>query len=126
MFTDAEKTDIRRFCGYPAYGQAGTSAEGYRFMTSYGALEYRLNNLSAAEESVVRTTYLANLPTLETDIFGARANLDTAAASVWTHNPREQADREALFASWRLKLCGFLGVPAGPELQGTGTMRMVV
>ena len=29
-FTDAEKTDIRRFCGYPAYGAAsiGMSSTG--------------------------------------------------------------------------------------------------
>lgn len=118
-FTDAEKTDIRRFCGYPAYGAAGNSNTGYRFTTQYGALEYKLNNLSTPEEAVVRTAYLANLATLETDIFGSRVNLDTAKASVWEHNSREVADREGLFRSWRLKLCGFLGVPGGPELQSS-------
>ena len=123
-FSDAEKTDIRRFCGYPMYGSASNSNTGYRYTTAYGALEYKLNAMSAAEETVVRTTYLTNLPTLETDIFGARVNLDTDQASVWKHNKNEQADREALFRSWRLKLCGFMGVPPGPELE-TG-MRMVV
>ena len=125
-FTDAEKTDIRRFCGYPAYGSAATANAGYRFMTAYGAMEWKMNNLSTSEEAVVRTTYLANLATLETDIFGVRTNLDTAQAAVWTHNAREQADREALFASWRNKLCGFLGIPPGPELSGQSGMRMVV
>ena len=124
-FTDPEKTDIRRFCGYPVFGAGAGSNAGYRFTTQYGQLEFRLNNMSSAEEAVLRTTYLANLPTLETDIFGARVNLDTESASVWKHNAREQVDREALFASWRMKLCGFLGVPPGPELDGGG-LRMVV
>ena len=123
-FTDAEKTDVRRFCGYPVYGSSANPNTGYRFTTAYGALEFKLNNLSTAEEAVVRTTYLANLPTLETDIFGTRTNLDTDTASVWKHNAKEQADRESLFKSWRLKLCGFLGVAPGPELQGG--LRMIV
>ena len=96
-FTDAEKTDIRRFCGYGAYG-GGTPnpASGYRFSTQYGILEYKMNNLSVSEEVVVRTTYLVNLATLETAIFGISANLDTAQAAVWTHNKNEQRDRENL------------------------------
>ena len=125
-FSDAEKTDVRRFCGYSAYGNAPTANFGARFTTAYGSLEYKLNNLSAAEEAVVRTTYLANLALLETDLISTRTNLDTAEASVWKHNPREQADREALFASCRMKLCGFLGVPLGPDLQAGGSVRMVV
>ena len=30
-FTDAEKTDIRRFCGYPAYGAANSGFQNWRF-----------------------------------------------------------------------------------------------
>lgn len=115
-FIDSEKTDIRRFCGYPAYGGTPSGFQSYRFFQAYGAIEFKLNNLSTAEEAVVRTTYLANLGTLETAIIGAGANLDTEQASVWKHNKNEVSDREGLFKSWRLKLCGFLGVPAGPEL----------
>ncbi len=48
-FTDAEKTDIRRFCGYPAYGAGAAGFQSWRFYQAYGMLEYRMNNLSAAE-----------------------------------------------------------------------------
>ncbi len=50
MFSDVERTDVRRFCGYPAYGAGAAGNMGWRFYTAYGALEYRLSNLSAAEE----------------------------------------------------------------------------
>jgi hypothetical protein len=123
-FTDAQLTDIRRFCGYPAYGVQPLPASGYRFMTAYGVLEYKMQNLSVAEQAIVTGTYLTNLATLETAIVGTGANLDTDSAAVWTHNRYEQRDREALFASWRVKLCQFLGIPPGPGLQ-TGA-RMVV
>ena len=95
-FTTAEKVDIRRFCGYGLYA-TGTPlpASGYRFSTQYGVLEYKLNTLGAEEEAVVRTTYLTNLATLETAIFGTSANLDTDQAAVWTHNKNEYADRKA-------------------------------
>ncbi len=124
-FTDAQLTDIRRFCGYPAYGAVGTAAESYRFFTAYGAMEYKLQNLSANEQSVVVTTYLTNLYTLETAIVGASSNLDTDSASVWKHNKSEVADRTALFAQWRVELCNFLGIPPGPGLSAPG-LRLVV
>lgn len=124
-FTDAEKTDIRRFCGYPVFGGQPVQAFGHRFYQQYGTLEFRLNNLLASEEAVIRTTYLTNLQQLEIDIVGTRANLDTDQAAVWTHNKNEQRDREQLFDSWRRKLCGFLGVPAGPAL-GTGNSITLV
>lgn len=125
-FTDAEKTDLRRFCGYPVAGASSPNTyTGYRYLQSYGLLEYRLLNLSATEEAVARK-YLTDLAGLEADIVGTRTNLDTAEASVWKHNPQEQRDREALFVSWRRKLCGFLGLPPGPDLAGAGQVRIVV
>ena len=124
LFTAAQLVDIRRFCGYPAFGNNGTAFEGWRFFASYGVLEYKMQNLSTAEGAIV-VTYLATLNTLEAAIPGTGANLDTESAAVWTHNKYEQRDREALFASWRMKLCGFLGVPPGPEL-GPAGMRIVV
>ena len=126
-FTNAEKVDVRRFCGYPAYGSGPSGFQGWRFFQAYGLMEFRLNNMATEEEAVIRTTYLANLYTLETAIVGTSANLDTSKAAVWEHNPREMADREALFSSWRRKLCGFLGIPPGPELEGGGSsLRMVI
>lgn len=63
-FSEPEKTDIRRFCGYPAYGSAATGFANWRFFQAYGLLEFRMNNLSSAEEMVVRR-YLGTLLVLE-------------------------------------------------------------
>lgn len=123
-FTDAEKTDIRRHCGYPAYGSAPSAFQGYRFFTAFGQLEYKINNLAVAEEAVART-YLTTLAGLETAIAGAGANLDTDEAAVWKHNKSEVADRAALYDQWRRRFCGFLGVPTGPALSDGG-VRFVV
>ena len=126
-FTDAEKVDVRRFCGYGVFGMGQpTPASGYRFSTQYGVLEYKLNTLGAAEEAVVRTTYLTNLATLETAIPAASANLDTDQAAVWKHNRAEVADRSALFDGWRRRLCAFLGIPPGPEMAQAGSVALVV
>ena len=119
-FSDAEKVDIRRFAGYPAYGAGASGFQGWRFFHAYGLMEFRLNNMAPAEEAVIRNTYLANLYLLETDIVGTRANLDTKQAAVFFTNPKEQRDREALFASWRRKLAAFMGVPVGPSFDSGG------
>jgi hypothetical protein len=125
-FTDAQKVDIRRFCGYPAFGGQPVQAFGHRFYQHYGTLEFRMNNFLPEEEAVV-TTYLGNLNTLEAAIPTTSGNLDTAQAAVWMHNPNEQRDRERLYASWRKKLCDFIGVPPGPNFGATGgTVALVV
>lgn len=125
-FTDAEKVDIRRYCGYSAYGGGQPlPASGYRFSTAYGAMEYKMNTLGAPEEAVVRTTYLTNLAVMETAIFGSGANLDTAAAAVWTHNQNEVRDRTRLFNQTRRQFCSFLGIPPGDGL-GNGGLTVVV
>lgn len=116
-FTDAEKVAVRRYCGYEAYGAGPSGFQGWRFFQAYGLLEFRLNHLSNDEEFVVRDTYLTNLKTLEMAILGVSANLDTDKAAVWTHNKNEHADRERLYASWRRKLCDFLGLPIGKGLR---------
>lgn len=125
MFTDAQKVDIRRFCGYPVFGGTPSSFQSYRFFQAYGTLEYRMQNLLPAEEAVITTTYLPNLATLENAIPATGDNLDTDQAAVWTHNKHEQRDREQLFDSWRRRLCAFLGVPPGPGLNPPG-LQMVV
>lgn len=123
--TDAQMTDVRRYAGYQLAGTTQPLNSNYDitylvFGTYQMSLYTRLTTLSASEEAVL-VTYLTQLASLETDIFGARVNLDTAQASVWTHNPREQADREALFASWRMKMCAFIGLPPGPGLGAATT-----
>ena len=125
-FTDAEKTDIRRFCGYPVFGAVPSSMQSYRFFQGYGTLEYRINNLTTAEEAVVRTQYLANLSALETAIVGTSGNLDTDVAGPWTHNKREQSDRDKLFDSWRRRFCAFFGVPPGEGMDAASGSRMVI
>jgi hypothetical protein len=114
-FSDAEKADVRRFCGYPAYGAGSSGFSGWRFFDAYGELEFRMNNLAPAEYQVVRQ-YMAQLYVLEAAIVGAGANLDTDMAAVWTHNRAEVQDRVGLYGKWRRELAGIIGVPAGPAL----------
>jgi hypothetical protein len=123
-FTDAQKTDVRRYCGYPAYGASAAGFEGWRFFQAYGLLEFRLNNLSVAEIAVA-INYLATLATLECAVTEAGSRLDTAEAAVWTRNPYEVRERAGLFDDWRRRLCAFLGLPPGPGL-GDGTLALVV
>jgi hypothetical protein len=123
-FTDAQKVDIRRFCGYPAYGSGAAGFNSWRFFQAYGTLEYRLNNLAPAEIAVA-LQYLSTLATLEAAIPPASANLDTESAAAWTHNENETRDRAVLFDSWRRRLCGFLGIPPGPALADAGVTLVV-
>lgn len=85
-----------------------------------------MNNMATEEEAVV-LNYVTELNQLETDIYGTRVNLDTKVAAVFEPNPQEQRQREALYASFRRKLCAFLGIPAGPGLGiGGASATMVV
>ncbi len=123
--TDAQLVDIRRFCGYPLYGDGAVVFPSPWIMRSYLALEYRMQHMDVNEGAVLVNTYLANLYTLETAIPGTSANLDTDVAAVWVHNKNEQADRDRLFDSWRRRLCNFLGVPPGPNFGGPSNSLVV-
>ena len=125
--TPAERVDARRFCGFPAYGDANNGQATWFFFQAYGNLEYRLTNVSDPELAVVRT-YLSQLASLEAGILGAADNMDAlAAAGGYMWNPREARDRQALFTDWRWRLCAFLGVGRGPELaEGGGNGRIVI
>lgn len=125
MLSDAEKTDSRRFMGYPAYGQTVDGNMGWQFYQAAGLLEYRLGNLSAAEETVLRQ-YLATLNGLEQAIPDAAIGLDTRSAGEWVRNPQELQDRMRLFDDWRRRLCAFLGVPLGPDLNRGNQVGLVV
>lgn len=123
-FSDAQKVQIRRYCGYPAYGTGAAGFSSWRFFQAYGTLEYRLNNLAPAEMAVT-LQYVSTLETIEAAIPRISENLDTESAAAWTHNADELKDREALFDSWRRRLCGFLGVPSGPALGQAGVALVV-
>ncbi|WP_428394152.1 hypothetical protein [Lichenicoccus sp.] len=111
--SNAERVDIRRFCGYPAYGSGDAGSQSWRFFQAYGTLEYRLSNFAPEELQVIRQ-YLASLYVLELGVVAAAANLDTDKAAVWTHNRSEVADRAKLFDEWRGRLASFIGVPLDP------------
>jgi hypothetical protein len=126
MLTDAQRTDARRFCGYAAYGAGAYGNMGWRFYQAYGALEYRLSNLSDAE-LVVITNMLATCTALELALVSASDNLDTSEAASWTHNASEIDDRVALLETWQRRLCAFLGLPPGPGIaQSRGSMSLIV
>jgi hypothetical protein len=126
-FTEAQRVDIRRHCGFAMFGGVPTQAFGYRYFTRYGTLEFRVNNASPEEETVITDTYLANCNQLEVDLMGASVNLDTDQAAVWKHNKNEVRDRDALLRLWRLKLCSFLGLEGGgPGLNNSGGIELVV
>jgi hypothetical protein len=125
LFSDAEKADIRRFCGYPAYGGTPSGFQSWRYFQVYGLLEFRLNNLAPAEFQIVRY-YVSTLYGLESAVPGASGNLDTDQAAVWTHNKDEVRDRARLFDNWRRRLCGFLGIPPGPDLASGNTIGLIV
>lgn len=124
IFTDGQKADIRRFCGYPAYGAGAAGFNAWRFFQAYGTLEYRMNNLAPAEVAVT-LQYISTLATLEVAVPRTSENLDTESAVAWTHNADEMRDRTNLFENWRRRLCGFLGVPPGPALGQAGLTLVV-
>ncbi len=121
---EAERTDIRRHCGYPSYGSGAEGFQGRRFHQAYGLLEFRMMRMTGSEEAVARQ-YLTTLTALEQAVPESAAMMDTEQAAVWKRNPRELRERTALFDDWRRRLCGFLGVPPGPALSGRAPAMVV-
>ena len=119
-FTEQYRVDIRKHCGFAMFGNIATQAFGYRYFQHYGTLEFRVSNASVEEEAII-TKYVDTLNVLEDAIVGSSDNLDTKAA-VWDHNPREVANREGLYLSFRLKLCAFLGISPGPGIKTGGNI----
>ncbi|HNC11729.1 MAG TPA: hypothetical protein PLF59_08150 [Cyclobacteriaceae bacterium] len=124
MFLDAQKVQIRFYCGYGAFGSIPVPNFAWRYMTQYGDLEFRLNNMSTDEEAEVTLFYLPNLDQLKRDIPAVRTNSDTARAAVWYRNPNELKERKSNFNGLRMDLCRFIGCQFGPGLLGT-MMRVV-
>lgn len=128
MLTEAQMADVRRYAGYPLAGTTMPITENQDTVyVAFGMLTMslyrRLTTLNASEEAVLVNTYLATLATLETDVTGARENLDTAKAAVWEWNRNEVADRTGLFNKWRREMCAFIGLRPGPGL-GSGGLTL--
>ena len=115
MFNATELVSIRKYCGYGARTAIMFNAQG-----GLGTLDVLLAGLTPEEEEEARG-YLSKIATLEQALIDMSDNLDTAAAAIWTHNQNEMGDRRSLYNAWRLDLCGFLGIPAGPSLSGGGS-----
>jgi hypothetical protein len=113
--SDAERVDVRRFCGYPSYGAGASGFQSWRFFEAYGTLEFRLSNMSGSEYQVVRQK-LAALYSLEQGIPNIALSLDTNEAAAWKRNPSEITDRIGFFENWCRGLASFIGVPPGPGL----------
>jgi hypothetical protein len=124
-FAGPDIVDVRRYCGYEAYGAGTAGFQSWRYTQAYGLLEYRLRNLTTDEANVVLQK-LSELRTMEAAIPATSSNLDTDQAAVWTHNKNELNDRMALFNTWRQQLCSFFGVPPGPQLLTADTLRFVI
>lgn len=114
LFTGAQVVSIRYYCGYGSY-----ATFGYVLAGQMATLDTQMAGMVANEVAQV-TTLLELLPTLDTALQNASQNLDTAQASVWTHNANEIADRARLFRMYRLRLCGLFNIPPGPDLASLG------
>jgi hypothetical protein len=117
--SDAQKVDVRRFCGYPAFGSGADGNVGWRFFQQYGAMEYRMNNLSVDEVAVV-TNMLVTLVGFEASLQGSVNDLDTDAAGPWKRNKDEVRDRRGVLELWSRRLCDFMGIPPGPAMTMSG------
>ena len=123
LLSVAERVDVRRFCGYPAYGAGAAGSQSWRFFQAYGTLEYRMTNFAQEELQVIRQ-YLGSLYVLEQGVVTAAANLDTDKAAAWTHSRSEVADRVKLFDEWRRRLAMFIGIPLDPG--GAMTSNIII
>lgn len=113
--SDQDKVDVRRHTGYGAFGSTDSSRSlmYWHFFPEFTMLEYRMNNLADEEVSQIQI-YLSQCNQLETDMFGARENLDTAKAAVWTWNDKEVHDRMELYTIARKMMLSMLMLPPGP------------
>ena len=124
--TEADKTDARRYLGYPAFGAAVGAHSGWWFYQASAAVDVRLAGLSDSEAGVLHG-YLRTLRGLEAAIPEVGAGLDTSSAAGWVRNPQELVERDRLFDGWRRRMCGFLSVQPGPDLrQGGSSVQLVV
>ena len=123
--TDAERIDVRRYCGYAMFGNSSSGYQGYRFFTAYGTMEYRMTNATDNEIIQIRNL-LAKISTADDAIVSSADNMDTDSAAVWVHNKNEVRERIEFFDYWRDRLCRFFGIPHGPDFGDSSNTRAIV
>lgn len=111
--------------GYPIKGDEATQAFGYRFLTTYGTMEYKMLHMTP-EEEVTFIHHLESCEQLEEAVYAAGANLDTNKAAVWERNPTEIRERRNLYRMRCKDLCDTLGIPPGPGLRGGSNREIIV
>ena len=117
-FSDAEKVDVRRYCGYETYGGEGSAGfQGWRYYQEYGLLEFRMNNLAPAEYANVRFR-LSLLTPIEAALAAMYATINVAGAGPFTRNALEYEDRQRHYSGMRRELCAAVGITPGPLLPG--------
>lgn len=124
VFTDSEKTDIRRFMGYPPRGIDMNSMLFGVLVNDEGVLEYRMGLLTE-EEGVQVRKYLMALKGLEEAILAAADNLEDDVLGPLRRNKTEITERTALYDAWRKRLCQFLQLKPGPGLRSGGVHWVV-
>lgn len=126
---DDTKVDIRRYCGYAAYGPGASNYfELGVFLDNYRQLELRMNVLTVSEYA--RVTYILNyIQQIEDLLFGMQTALIVEQAAVFHRNMNETSDRHAEFCWWLRHLVNFLGILPGPKFEGGlgqgNTMRFI-
>lgn len=125
LLTDAEKVDVRRYCGYPTYGAGASDDTFNRFDPVFETLEYRMANLQDAELIVCRAK-LAQLATLDGAFVSMSGTLGVAIAASFTRNASEGDDRSDLYRQRRRDLCEFFGIPLGAALRGRSSISLIV
>jgi hypothetical protein len=129
-FSDAEKADIRRFCGYPPYGAGAAGFQGWRFFQAYGLLEYRIGqdsatgvpNMAPSELANIRY-YLSLLYPIEAAVAAMYATIEVDTAASFKRNSGEYSDRMEQYNGLRRQLCSLAGTNPGPDL-GDGKLRI--
>jgi hypothetical protein len=123
-----DMVDVRRHTGYGAFGSSGNvSLMYFRYFPSYNSLEYRLNNLTDEEVSVIQDNYLPKITQLENDLYTMREAMIVESAAVFHRNMDEASDRISNLTFYKKLLLSFLQLPPGPFFVGSSAcVRMVV
>jgi len=126
MLTEEEKMQIRKFCGYTNWGKQPSAGMGWRAWEANAYLENKMNALTDVEEERVKTLYIPNCLTAETNIQSVSQLLLVDTAAVFVRNKLQLKENIQLYNYWRLELCRFLGIGVGPFFGGGSTSQMVV